>query len=83
MGLARNADAPAFSAVERTSGSSFPLKIATVGLFACNKLAKPRLNLQPVHLRHMNIDQGNRGAMSPGMPQELIGIAKCFCREIG
>src|SRR5437773_4189565 len=46
-------------------------------------LAKPRLNLQPVHLRHMNIDQGNRGAMSPRMPQELIGIAKCFCPEIG
>jgi len=41
------------------------------------------LNLQPVHLRHMNIDQGNRGAMSPRMPQELIGIAKCFCPEIG
>jgi len=41
------------------------------------------LNLQTVHLRHMNIDQGNRGAMSPGMPEELLGIAKGFCPEIG
>src|SRR5207244_9803858 len=28
-GLARNADAPAVSAVERTSGSSFPVKMMT------------------------------------------------------
>ena len=28
-GLVRNADAPAFNAVERTSGSSFPVKMMT------------------------------------------------------
>jgi hypothetical protein len=31
----------------------------------------------------MNIDQGNRGAMGPRMPQEFLGIVKCFCPEIG
>src|SRR5437773_9324875 len=46
-------------------------------------LAKPRLNLQTVHLRHMNIDQGNSGPMSPRMPEEILGIAKFFRPEIG
>jgi hypothetical protein len=45
-------------------------------------LAKVRLNLQPVHLWHMNVNQGNHGAMSSRITQELLGISKHFCRQI-
>jgi hypothetical protein len=30
----------------------------------------------------MNVNQRNRGAMSPDMPQEFRGIAKFFCLQI-
>ena len=43
---------------------------------------EPRLNFQAAHLRHTNIDQRNRWAMSLRIAQELIGIAKCFCIQI-
>ena len=43
---------------------------------------KPRLNFQAAHLRHTNIDQRNRWAMSLRIAQELVGIAKCFCVQI-
>ena len=45
-------------------------------------LRKPRLNFQAAHLRHTNIDQRNRWAMSLRIAQELVGIAKCFCVQI-
>ena len=44
--------------------------------------AKPRLNFQAAHLRHTNIDQRNRWAMSLRIGQELLGIAKCFRVQI-
>jgi len=43
---------------------------------------KLRLNFQAAHLRHTNIDQRNRRAMSLRITQELIGIAKRFCVQI-
>ena len=43
---------------------------------------KPRLNFQTAHLRHTNIDQRNRWAMSLRIAQELPGILKCFCVQI-
>ena len=43
---------------------------------------KPRLNFQAAHLRHTNIDQRNRRAMSLRIAQELMRIAKCFCVQI-
>src|SRR5207249_6921592 len=45
-------------------------------------LAKLGLNLQAAHLRHANIDQGNRWAMSARILQELLGVVKGFCVQI-
>jgi hypothetical protein len=45
-------------------------------------LGKPRLNFQTAHLRHTNIDQRNRWAMSLRIAQEVPGIVKCFCVQI-
>ncbi len=42
-------------------------------------LAKPGLNFQAAHLRHTNINQGNRRAMNPRILQKFVGIAKRFC----
>jgi len=44
--------------------------------------AELRLNFQAAHLRHANIDQGNRWAMSLRIAQELLGIVKCLCVQI-
>ena len=44
--------------------------------------AKLRLHLQAIHLRHMNIDQGNRRAMCARITQEFLGIAKRCCLQI-
>jgi hypothetical protein len=74
--LLRKAVAPAFSAVERTKGSSFAVKMTT--RWKVN-LVKPRLNLKAAHLRHENVNQGNPRAMNPRIIQELLGIAKRFC----
>src|SRR6476660_820504 len=41
------------------------------------------LNFQTAHLRHANINQGNRRAMSPRVSQKLLGVAKEFCTQIG
>lgn len=40
---------------------------------------KLRLNLKAAHLRHTNINEGNRRAMNPRIVQEVLGIAKRFC----
>ena len=45
-------------------------------------LAKPRLNLHAAHLRHANIEDGNRRAMRTRVPQELLGIVKRFYIQI-
>ena len=79
-GLVRKAEAPAFRAVERTSGSSFPVKMMT--RVEGEILTKPRLNFQTAHNGHTNIDQRNRWAMSLRIAQELPGIVKCFCVQI-
>src|SRR5206468_495027 len=48
---------------------------------ACRRrdCAEPRLNLKAAHLRHTNVNQGNRGTMRLRITQELLGIAKRFC----
>ncbi len=45
-------------------------------------LAKLRLNFQAAHLRHTNVNQGNRRAMDLRITQELLGIAKRFCMHV-
>ena len=40
---------------------------------------KLRLNLKAAHLRHTNINQGNRRAMNPRIVEEVLGIAKRLC----
>ena len=52
---------------------------------ACGRRNFPelRLDLQPAHLRHANINQRNLRAMSTGIIKKRLGIAKCFHMLIG
>ena len=52
---------------------------------ACGRRNFPelRLDLQPAHLWHTNINQRNLRAMSTGIIKKRLGIVKCFHMQIG